>query len=364
MNFAWTVQRYFGKQMLVNLGIVFGAVAALTLMIDVVELMNRAASKEEMTFGLVLGMGLLKLPSLASQILPFAVLFGAMFTYTRLTRTHELVIVRAAGMSVWQFLAPGVALAAIIGVLAVTVYNPVASSLVSSFEELEARYIRGKASLLAVSENGLWLRQADESGQSVIHALRVSEQGLQLDDVIIFLYDNSEKFAGRIDAHSATLYDGYWLLQRAWQTGADRKPSYHERLALKTTLTPTQIQDSFASPETISFWDLPRFIDMAESAGFSATRHRLYFYALLADTFLFCAMTLIAAAFSLRLSRLGGLFRLILAGSLTGFLLYFVSDVTQALGLSGILPAFLAAWSPTAVALLLGAATLLHLEDG
>jgi len=55
---------------------------------------------------------------------------------------------------------------------------------------------------------------------------------------------------------------------------------------------------------------------------------------------------------------------LILAGSLTGFLLYFVSDVTQALGLSGILPAFLAAWSPTAVALLLGAATLLHLEDG
>lgn len=364
MNLSWTMQRYIAIQLLIGIMAVFGGCAVLTLMIDLVEMLNRAAGKEGIGFFTVLGMSLLKLPSISEKILPFAILFGSMWTFTRLSRTQELVIVRASGMSIWQFLTPALVLALLLGVLSVSVYNPVAAAMMSRFENLEARYIRGKTSLLSLASTGLWLRQADEGGQSVIHALRTGSQGLQLEDVIIFLQDKSEKFVGRIDAKSAKLYEGEWVLTEAWRTGVDRKPVFVERMSLPTTLTPEQIQDSFTSPETISFWDLPEFIKTFEAAGLTAVRHRLHYSALLASPFLFCAMTIIAASFSLRLARLGGVTRLILAGSLTGFLLYFLSDVTQALGISGILPVTLAAWSPTAVALLLGAATLLHLEDG
>ncbi len=364
MTKAWTLYTYLGRQILLGGAAVFGGVAALAFMIDLVEMLRRASGKEDVGFFTAMALSLLKLPSLTEKILPFAILFGAMFTFARLTRNQELTIVRASGMSIWQMLLPAVALTGLLGVVAVTVYNPFAATLATRFEQLEARYLKGRPSLLAVSSSGLWLRQADENGQSVIHALRVSAQGLQLDDVIIFLYDTQNRFSGRIDAEHAALRDGYWLLQNAWETGSGRQPVLQEQLVLRTTLTPTQIQDSFASPETISFWELPRFIATAEAAGFSALRHRLHFYALLATPFLFCAMALIAASFSLRMSRLGGVSTLFLAGSFAGFLLYFISDVTHALGLSGILPALLAAWSPAAVALLLGAATLLHLEDG
>ena len=81
-----------------------------------------------------------------------------------------------------------------------TVYNPFAARLISRYEELEARYIRGRSSLLAVSSNGLWLRQGDEKGQTVIHALRVSDSGLRLQDVILFIYEGKDNFRGRIDA--------------------------------------------------------------------------------------------------------------------------------------------------------------------
>jgi lipopolysaccharide export system permease protein len=364
MNLSWTMQRYIAVQLFVGIMSVFGGCAVLTLMIDLVEMLNRAAGKEGVGFFTVMGMSFLKLPSISEKILPFAVLFGSMWTFTRLTRTQELVVVRASGMSVWQFLAPALVLAALLGVLSVAVYNPVAAAMMGRFEDLEARYIKGKPSLLSLQSTGLWLRQADEGGQSVIHALSVRSEGRQLDDVIIFLQDKAEKFVGRIDAKSAKLYDGEWALEEAWRTGTDRTPVYHARMSLPTPLTPEQIQDSFTSPETISFWDLPNFIRTFEDAGLKAVRHRLHYSSLLASPFLFCAMTIIAASFSLRLARLGGVTRLILAGSLTGFLLYFLSDVTQALGISGILPVTLAAWSPTAVALLLGAATLLHLEDG
>jgi len=49
---------------------------------------------------------------------------------------------------------------------------------------------------------------------------------------------------------------------------------------------------------------------------------------------------------------------------LTGFVLYFFSDVVFALGLSDSIPVALAAWTPSGVATLLGLTTLLHLEDG
>jgi lipopolysaccharide export system permease protein len=79
---------------------------------------------------------------------------------------------------------------------------------------------------------------------------------------------------------------------------------------------------------------------------------------------LFSAMVFMAASFSLRLTRLGGVPQLVMAAALSGFAVYFLSDVTQALGTSGILPAPLAAVAPAAMAILIGMTLLFHQEDG
>ncbi|HEX9488828.1 MAG TPA: LptF/LptG family permease, partial [Stellaceae bacterium] len=73
---------------------------------------------------------------------------------------------------------------------------------------------------------------------------------------------------------------------------------------------------------------------------------------------------LIAATFSLRMQRRGGTTLMIAAGIASGFLLYFMSDIVFALGLSATIPVALAAWTPAGVSWLLGASMLLHLEDG
>jgi lipopolysaccharide export system permease protein len=125
-----------------------------------------------------------------------------------------------------------------------------------------------------------------------------------------------------------------------------------------------EIEDSFASPETMSFWDLPRFIAVLEEAGFTAVKHRLYYQSLLAAPLLLCAMVLIAATFSLRPGRRAATAYLVAGGIAAGFLLYFLSDLVFALGLSGKVPVVLAAWSPAGVSTLLGISMLLHFEDG
>ncbi len=125
-----------------------------------------------------------------------------------------------------------------------------------------------------------------------------------------------------------------------------------------------QIQDSFASPETMSFWQLPQFIDMLEKAGFSGLRHRLHWHTVLASPIMLCAMVMIGAVFSLRLPRHGGIAILAVAGISTGFVLYFVSNLIRAIGLSGSLPVVLAAWTIPVIALMAATGLLLHTEDG
>lgn len=364
MNLSWTLSRYLGRQFLMTVLITFAIVLCLIYTINLVELMRRAANQSNVAFDVLASMAFLKLPSVGADTLPFAVLFGGMAAFLRLTRNHELVVARAAGVSAWQFLMPALAVAFAIGIVIVAVYNPIASAMSTRYSQLDAKFLRGQTSLLAVSANGLWLRQADIDGQSVVHALRISEHGLRLEDVIILLYGDGDNFIGRIDADSATLEDGYWDIRNAWVTRADDQPRHYLTYRQPTALTLTQVQESFADPDTISFWDLPHFIDMAEAAGFSAQRYRLHFYDLLSTPFLLCTMVFLGAIFSLRASRLGGLVQLVMGGIFAGFLLYFLSDLALALGLSGILPPFLAAWAPAIVATLLGLAVLFHLEDG
>jgi len=364
MRISAVLSFYIGKRFLLDIGLVFSVLLGLIFIGDLVELMRRGWNKDSVTLWLTIELALLKLPFMAQKVAPFAALFGCMLAFVRLTRTHQLVVARSAGVSVWQFMFPAIVIAFVGGGLMVTIFNPLVSATMSRYEVLDAEHLRGRASSLAVSSSGLWLRQADIAGQSVIHALSVTREGTELADVIIFLYSDQDRFVGRIDARTATLERGHWLLKDALVTAPDQTAVKHENWRLETTLTLEQIQDSFASPDTMSFWDLPAFIDTLESAGFSALRHRLHWHSLLAGPLLLFAMVLLAASFSLRLTRSGGIGLLMVGGVGAGFILYFLTDVSLALGMSGGIPVILAAWAPALTSTLLGLATLLHLEDG
>jgi lipopolysaccharide export system permease protein len=309
-------------------------------------------------------MVLLKLPFLSQEVMPFTVLFAGLACFWRLTRSNELVVTRAAGISVWQALLPVLGVSLIVGSITVAVLNPIASVLLGRFETLEAKFVHNQASTLTVSRQGLWLRQADKGGQSVIHATRITHESMTLHNVIVFHFAEGDRFIGRVDAERAVLRPGYWQLSNAWKSRPGAREQFVETLEIPTELSREKILDSFAPPETISFWDLPAFIVLLEGAGFSATHHKLQFHRLAATPLLFAALVLLAASFSLRQPRRGRVGIVILGGVLTGFLLYFVSNIVFALGLSGGIPVVLSAWAPASVTLMLGIAVLLHLEDG
>jgi lipopolysaccharide export system permease protein len=236
---------------------------------------------------------------------------------------------------------------------------------------LESEVFRGRTSSIAQAQNGFWLRQAGAEGNAVIHALRVASDRMELFDVVIWNFarprpdgEQGDRFVGRIDARTALLEPGAWVLTDASIARADAAPLLEPVMRIPTDMTMEQIQDAFAAPETISFWDLPAFVRTLEAAGFTARRHLLHLHRLIASPLLLAAMILIAATVSLRPPRRGGAVAMSVLGLAAGFILYFSSNLVAALGLSQAIPVHLAAWAPAAVTSLLGVALLLHQEDG
>lgn len=366
MKLSSTLSIYIGRNFLLSFLAFFVGLLTLVFLLDFIELLRRASSKPEVTFLIISQMAFLKLPHMGQLLFPFAALFGGMSAFWRLSRSQELAVTRAAGISVWQFILPALILAMALGVFKIAAFNPLSSATLSRFQAMEAIYLKGQKSVLAISDNGLWLRQGTAEGHAVVHAINLLQQGDQvtLQHTITYLFQGQDTFIGRIDAERAVLGDGFWRMENAWVNSPEAPPEHLSEYWLETDLTLTKIQDNFAAPETMSFWKLPEFIKTLEEAGFSAIRHRLQWHSLLATPLLMCAMVLIAATFTLRHARRGATTFVIASGVFTGFILYFFSDVVFALGLSDSIPVTLAAWAPSGVASMLGLAMLFHLEDG
>ena len=363
MSWSWTLYRYLAVQFLIGVMVVYAVFLVLAFSIDIVDLLNRTAG-HNVSAATAIGMAVLYLPNLGQKFLPFAILGGGAFTFVRLSRSRELVATRAAGISAWDFLLPPLTVAVFIGVAAVTIFTPVSAGMYKEFAGLEARYVKGEESQLSLSMNGLWLRQGDAQQQSVIHALRVAQQGEHLEDVLVLLYGADDRFTGRIDAKSAQLQDRFWVLRDAWVSDLRGIPAHHDNYRLSTTLTPEQIVESSISPDAISFWELPTYIRAAQAAGFSPKRYQLYLYTLYALPALFAAMVFMAASFSLKPGRESGAGKAILLSAACGFGVYFFQSLTTMLGRSGTVPILLAATAPALASILIGMTLVFSQEDG
>jgi len=362
-----TLSIYLALRFLASFAGVLGLVAFLIVLFDMIELLRSTINYDDVGAGTLLGMALLKLPNTVQDALPFVVLVAMMFALYRLARHHELVVIRAAGVSVWQMLAPVLLVVGFLGVINLTLINPFAAGMYQSYESMAGTLIHRKQAALDVGAGGLWLREVRGDEAAVVHARTVIQHGeiLDLGDITILEMGGGEKFLRRFEAASGQLAGGAFQLATVWEMKPGEVAVFHEHYALPTRITLGEVQESFAAPETMTFWDLPKFIAFSEAAGFSAIAHRMYWQSLLASPFLLCATVLVAAAFYVTTgTRLGGWTARGVAGLGAGFVLYFFSRLTYALGLSATLPLALAAWAPALVAALLGLTYLFHSEDG
>jgi lipopolysaccharide export system permease protein len=363
-----TLARYFGLRFLSTVLIVFLGIFMLVALLDYIELMRRASDIPNVSALLVAKTSIYRVPQITERIMPFCVLIGAMSCYLNLSRRLELVVARSAGMSAWQFVSPALIVAFLLGVAATTIYNPLSAVLQERSKRFESELFgQAQESMLGGSgtTGSFWLSQRSPDGTSaIINAQSSRSQGVYLSGLTVFTFDSEGRFSSRVEARGAVLEPGIWVLQDARIFQIGKLPVNAPEYRLKTSLSPEQVRESFATPETVPFWELPLYIKIAEHAGLVAAGYRLQFQKLLAQPFLMTAMVFLAAAVSLRFFRFGGVQKMVLSGMGAGFLLYVMSKMTDDLSKAELLNPAAAAWLPVLVGGLTGFVALLYQEDG
>jgi lipopolysaccharide export system permease protein len=360
--FLGTLGRYFAKRILSMVLIVFGLCIILVFLIDFVEMMRESA-RSDVSAGYVATLTLLRLPAFAELTLPFAVLIGTISSFLMLSRSSELVIVRASGISVWQFIRPAMLVALLVGVFAVGVYNPMAALAKQAAERMFADGLASKRSN-ATSNTSSWIRQDGPDGPSIIYARASADKGTRLGGLTLLQFDPNQKFIERIEADKASLHQGYWELENAQVSSSGALPQFYRKYQVSTYLDAEQVRESVDTVEGVSFWELPGFIEFAERAGLSTTAYRLHYNQLLARPFLMVCMVLLAATCALKPFRFGKIQTMVITGLSAGFAFFVLVELSRKLGMSGYITAGVAAWAPIAITSLLAMTVLLHQEDG
>jgi lipopolysaccharide export system permease protein len=357
-----TITRYFALRFMRTILAIFFTIFCLMFVVVFVEMLRRSSDNPQASAGVVALMTALKVPATAEMILPFAVLFGSMATFVELTRKLELIVARAAGMSVWQFIAPPALAALFIGVVSVTIYNPLSATMKQRSEQMELDLFGRPGSIR--TDHSVWLRQHGVDGLAVIHANETRNGGVDLRDVSVNIYSADGGFVERVEAGAARLEPGVWVLSDATVSAPGEPSRKVGSYMLATDLTPEQAAAATTPAQGTPFWDLPEIARRTAEAGLDATEYRLQFQTLLARPLLLVAMVLVAASFSLRFFRFGGVARTLSGGVVAGFMLYIVTKVLSDLGGAGMISPLVAAWSPALVGSMLGTLTLLYSEDG
>ncbi len=359
------IERYVLGQQARSLAVALGVIGALIMLIDFVEISRGVGSDVDLSAPRILGLMLLKSPAVILQLAPFVFLFGTLGAYVALNRRSELVAMRAAGVSAWRFVLPAAGAALLAGVVTIAALNPLASYADGLFQRERTRLSGSAAPEQAAA---IWLREGDDQRQMIIRADSQDRANARLLGVSFFIYiadgRGGRTFAERIDARSAALSAGSWRLVDAVGARVGERGVRYATLDLRSSLADEEAFERFARPQSTPIWSLPAQIERIENAGFSSTGYRLRLHQLLATPLVFAAMSILAAAFSLRLLRLGDLARMSAAAVILGFAFFFVNQASAAFGSAEVIAPFVAAWLPPVLTLLAALTLLVYTEDG
>ena len=358
------LETYVLRTCIAMFGASLAVVSCLILLVNYVEISRTLVGNADLSGVSIIGLLLEKSPSTILILLPFAFLFGSILAFIGLNRHSELIAMRAAGVSAWRFILPATIMAFAFGVVTLTVLNPVASQLSDAYDR-----VTNPVDVATAGAQAVYMRQGDNAQQMIIRA--ESQQAgpvHRLTGVTFWIYNVSGKgrpqFDERVDADSADLNPGHWLLRNAREYTLDKPVQTYDVLSLNSNLDPQKAFKTYASTASVAFWQLPGLIARNYASGASTALYELKLHELLSTPLMFAAMTVLGAAFSLRLMRLGGMTRLVISGVSLGFVIFFVNQLFSSMGKAGVIPVALAGWSPSVLALLAAMTLLVYTEDG
>jgi lipopolysaccharide export system permease protein len=362
--FFGAVFRYFALQFSGWVALcLFGLSATITL-IQTIELFRRVSVLQHIKtdVNLVI-MAILNLPSVIETTLPFAMLAGSMLCFASWNRSNEFVVLRCFGQSIWSALSPALVSALVIGLLCITIVNPISSVTSKRYESQMVELFGDANNDFSFSASGIWLRDVLSQGKLIIHGDSLNYETASIINPIVYLYGEDVHVKATYRASVMQLTKKGWILENTTRWQNDGQETELGKIILPSNLVSLDLLQSGLAPHSIAIYQLPRFIKSIEQAGIPATDYRLHLSKILSTPVLLIGISMLAARITLRNVSRGRQMWLFTRGTLLATAIFIFSYFMQVLGASLRVPAEFAAWTPAITILLIGAITLARSDE-
>ncbi len=326
---------YLIKYFVISFVIVFLIFAALLIIGDFVEQFRKSTGKD-VPIKIIFQLSIFNFLSLVEFIIPIVAFFAALLTYILLIKNSEYLIINSVGISNIKVLIPAFIIYFIIGIFFVTIINPLSAVFYDRYTELEYKFIAKSDKFASITKNGIWLKQFNNKKNisSVLYAQQISNNGSTLINFMLLEYDEKGAFQGRLDGKKAYLNNGFWAMNDVQISPKYNQASFKDNLKYATNIKPSDITNSLSSPDSISFWEMRKFINFLEDLGYSAQEFKLYYYNLIILPFFLSFLTVLASSLIIDLKQNSKITKTIISAFVLIFIIYFLSNLLDALGSS------------------------------
>ena len=324
----------------------------------VVELFERinAIIVHKAPLYLILEYFLYTIPVFLSQTLPFATLLAALIALGVLARNNEVVAMKAHGISTYRIMIPLFVLAAL-----VTAFIFLSNETIVPYSARKANYI-WSVKVKKEEERGFFkLNKIWYRGENVIYNIRLLEPKEDLlKGVTIYRFDEELNLRQRADAREAR-WNGYkWtfyqVVIRDFLPGGKVSTEIYDERDIPVPERPEDFKKGMKDPNEMTYRELKEYVEKVGSEGYDPTRYIVDLYAKVAFPFLTLIMILMGSPLALAAShgRGGGIAQGVGISIMIGFIYWLVFAISVAMGHSGTLPPFIAAWAPNIFFALIG----------
>ena len=356
-----TLFRYLAKSYVAYFGLVLATVVLALLVSNIFDTLSRFKGVL-LTLSLFLELISFKLLYLSLEILPLICFISTLLFLHALVKSCELVSILNSGVSIWGILFP-VSLSAIcIGVIAITMINPVASTLLRNYEKIVSK-LENKSHNISISDLGIMVAENyHEEGR--IFIVKTVDFGVKrISDITILFTDRDNNFISRIDADSGVFEGNSLVLHQSRMLSKDGVKTVDTESKIHTNLSIKHFAKSSLGPEYISFWQLPSMILTLHKAGISVVKYQIYYYKQLFKPLMMLATVLMAGCFTQVSAERKARVKLVVVGIASGFVVYVLSEICVAiLTHQGMTPIFAILCSVVGI-MILSIFVILHLHE-
>jgi len=292
---------------------------------------------------------LLTIPGRVYELFPASVAIGGVLGLGALAANSELVVMRAAGISIWRIILMVMQGGLVLMLIIIAVGEGIAPASQQKAERLRAAAMSGQG--ISPAERGLWVR--DEN-----RFINVGEilPGRVLREVEIYSFDGTRlELATRAEraVHTGSDWD-IDTLRRTRLAGGELSTEEVSAERRAHLIRPELFQLLTVSPESLPAWQLHTYVNYLRANDLEEGRFRLALWKKLEKPLSTLVMLLLALPVIFGSLRHTGSGQRVFIGSLIGIGYYLVSELFSHIGIVYGLAAPVAAMAPVALFTLVG----------